>query len=46
MVQFRARAHNINGWGAFSQVNVGNAYVQSVPDKMPMPTEGTATSFN
>lgn len=46
MVQFRARAHNKNGWGAYSQANVGNAFVLSVPAKMPAPTEGNATSFD
>jgi hypothetical protein len=46
IVQSRARAHNKNGWGGYSQVNTGDAFIQSVPSKMPTPTEGSGTSFD
>lgn len=31
LLQAKVRAYNINGWGAFSQLNVAGAYIQSVP---------------
>lgn len=29
--QFRVRAHNKYGWGGFSQVNIGSAFIQTIP---------------
>jgi len=46
VIQIRARAHNVNGWGGYSQVNTGLAVVQDIPTKMKNPTEGSATSIN
>jgi hypothetical protein len=34
VVQAKVRAHNLIGWGAYSQPNTGAAYVMSVPSKM------------
>jgi len=46
IVQARVRAHNKNGWGGYSQINTGDAYIQYKPAKMPTPTEGSGTSFD
>ena len=46
LVQARARAFNVNGWGNFSQLNIAGATIQSEPAKMVSPTEGTATTVD
>ena len=46
VVQVRVRAQNAKGWGKYSQLNVGNAYIMTVPAQMAPPTEGALTTYN
>jgi len=46
LLQAHVRAHNVNGWGGYSQVNTAGAFVQSVPIKMAAPTENAATTID
>lgn len=45
-VKARARAYNVNGWGTFSQLNTDGASVQSIPQKMNTPIEGSSTTVD
>lgn len=40
------RAHNSNGWGPFSQVNIIGISIETEPLQMSPPTLNTATSTN
>jgi len=46
IVKARVRAHNKNGWGAFSQPNTGSAFIMAKPAKMKAPIEGSSTTFD
>lgn len=46
ILQVRVRAHNKFGWGAYSQVNVGSAFIMTVPQKMQTPIEGALTTYD
>ena len=46
VVQVRVRAQNAKGWGNYSQLNVGNAYIMTVPAQMAPPTEGALTTYD
>ena len=46
IVQFKVRAHNINGWSTWSQLNSDGAHIMQEPMKMATPTEGSQTTFD
>jgi hypothetical protein len=46
IVQFIISAHNVNGWGVYSELNTGDAFIMTVPSKMQLVTENSATTFD
>jgi hypothetical protein len=46
IVQFLISAHNVNGWGIYSELNTGDAFIMTVPQKMQVVTENSATTFD
>jgi titin len=46
LVLFKARAYNVDGWGAQSNANSGGATIMTVPVAGPAPTEGSGTSHD
>ena len=46
ILKARVKAYNVNGWGDPSQLNTAGSIVQSYPQKMFTPTEGTATTVD
>jgi hypothetical protein len=46
ILQVRARAQNMYGYGGFSQINTGSAFIQDVPVAVKRPTEGAGTTYD
>ena len=44
MVEVKVAAHNLNGWGDFSEVNSVGAIIETVPGEMLPPTRNPETS--
>ena len=44
LVVVKVAAHNLNGWGAFSDVNTVGAIIETAPGLMSEPTRNTLTN--
>jgi len=43
LIQFKIRAHNVRGWGDYSDPNTSGVTVKTEPDQMAVPTNGPLT---
>lgn len=46
LIQVKVRAHNQNGWGPLSELNIVGATIETVPAQAAAPTFDPATSTN
>ena len=44
MVEVKVAAHNLNGWGDFSDINIAGAIIETVPGQMLAPTRDPETN--
>jgi hypothetical protein len=46
LIEVKARAHNSNGWGEYSQVNIAGSTMETVPDQVTNLAYDASTSTN
>lgn len=46
LIQVTIRAHNLNGWGAYSELNVVGATIETVPSAPAAPSFDATASNN